>query len=99
MNPTQKQIRTTTKLKVDFDQVMYMVGAVNYTTLYFNNGRKEIFAYTLKIFEKNEAIMEQFKRIHKAYLVNGKYVADWQRRQVLLIGGGRLPIARRRQSK
>ena len=99
MNSIQKQVKTTIKLKVDFNQVVYMEGAVNYTTLYFKNGEKEIFAYTLKAFETNSNINQQFKRIHKAYLVNGLYVEDWQRRQVLLVGGGKLPIARRRQSK
>ena len=99
MNTIKKQIKSTTSLKVNFDQVVYMEGAVNYTTLYFKNGEKEIFAYTLKAFETNSNINQQFKRIHKAYLVNGFYVEDWQRRQVLLIGGGKLPIARRRQNK
>lgn len=98
-NPMQKQIKTTAHLKVDFDQVIFMQGAINYTTLFYKNGKTEVFAYTLKVFEANVKINEQFKRIHKAYLVNGHYVSDWQKRQVLLVGGGKLPIARRRQSK
>jgi DNA-binding LytR/AlgR family response regulator len=101
MNTTVKytQIKTTTKLKVDFDQVVYMAADINYTTLFFKNGKTEVYAYTLKAFENNNGINSHFKRIHKGYMVNDNYVEAWQKRQVLLLGGGKLPISRRRQVK
>ena len=61
MNSTDKLGKNALKQYIDFDQVMYLVASINYTTLYYSNGRKEIFAYTLKTFEQNDALNLQFK--------------------------------------
>ncbi len=94
-NNLKKQIKSTSKLKIDYKQVVYMAADINYTMVYFKNGVSKMFAYTLKKFEENLAIRESFKRIHRGYLVNQLFVEAWQKRQVMLVGGYKLPISRR----
>ena len=94
---TKKQIKTTTNLKVDFSQVVYLQSDINYTELFFVNGKREIFAYTLKLFEAK--LNESFIRIHRSYLVNKQFVEVINRQGLRLVSGDYLPVSRRRKDR
>ena len=86
----------------DTQQICHLEGSVNYTIVHFNNGRKEVMAYTLK---KCEAILSEsdnnhFIRIHKSFSVNKDSIKEIKPRplnKVVLTSGLELPLARRRK--
>lgn len=85
----------------DTQHICHLEGSVNYTIVHFNNGRKEMMAYTLK---KCEAFLSKsdgnhFIRIHKSFLVNKDSIKEIKPRplyKVVLNSGLELPLARRR---
>ncbi len=85
----------------DTEHICHLEGSVNYTIIHFNNGRKEIMAYTLKKCEArlSESGNNHFIRIHKSFLVNKDSIKEIQQRplnKVVLNSGLELPLARRR---
>lgn len=85
----------------DTQHICHLEGSINYTIVHFNNGRKEMMAYTLK---KCEALLSEsddnhFIRIHKSFLVNKDSIKEIKPRplnKVVLNSGLELPLARRR---
>jgi DNA-binding LytR/AlgR family response regulator len=79
------------------ESIVYLQGDINYTNLIYLNGKKKTMPRTLKRFEESSEFKSWF-RIHRAYLVNPKFVTT-----VCLIdstlelkSGLKLPISRRR---
>ena len=54
------------------EHICHLEGSINYTIVHFDNGRKEVMAYTLKKCEAllNKSDRSNFIRIHKSFLVN-----------------------------
>jgi DNA-binding LytR/AlgR family response regulator len=94
---TKRQIKKASNLKVDFEKVMYLSSDINYTALHFDNGRTEIFAYTLKLFEEHLGKNGHFIRIHRHFMVNRQFIEMKNRTGIRLMTGIHLPIARRRK--
>ncbi len=84
------------------EHICHLEGSINYTIVHFDNGRKEVMAYTLK---KCEALLSKsdrsnFIRIHKSFLVNKDSIKEIKPRpfnKVVLTSGLELPLARRRK--
>lgn len=56
------------------EEIMLLLGNVNYTEVIFVNGKKLVVATTLKKLEARFAICGSFFRTHKSFLVNLNYV-------------------------
>ncbi len=72
----------------------------NYTTVFFDNGKKMLLAKTLKDMEESLA-QYKFERIHKSYLVNLDHVQSYVNRfggEVVMSDGAELPVAQRKKS-
>ena len=57
--------------------VILFTADINYTQVYFCNGRKLIVATPLKIIEKRFAECSEFFRTHRSYLINLNYVKQF----------------------
>ena len=79
------------------ESIVYLQGDINYTNLIYLNGKKKTMSRTLKRFEELSPFKSWF-RIHRAYLVNPKFVTTVcvLDSTVVLDGGLKLPISRRR---
>ena len=60
----------------DLSQVTYFKADVNYTKLYFATGKSKTMPYTIKRFEEYLACNQDFIRIHRAFIVNRKYINE-----------------------
>jgi DNA-binding LytR/AlgR family response regulator len=56
------------------EEIMLLLGNVNYTEVFFVNGKKLIVATTLKKLEARFEICGSFFRTHKSFLVNLNYI-------------------------
>lgn len=81
---------------LDFDEILYLKGFDNITTIYLTKKRKLTVAKTLKHFED---IQENgFFRIHKSFIVNLKFVSKTFSKEAYFLElneGTQLPISRR----
>ncbi|MBI1228328.1 MAG: response regulator [Bacteroidetes bacterium] len=71
----------------------------NYTTVFFENGKKLLLAKTLKDMEETLA-RHRFERIHKSHLVNLDHVQSYVNRfggEVVMSDGAELPVAQRKK--
>lgn len=81
---------------LDFDEILYLKGFDNLTTIYLTRNRKLTLAKTLKHFEN--LLQKDFYRIHKSFIVNLKFVTKILTREAYFIElneGTQLPISRR----
>lgn len=72
----------------------------NYSTVFFENGKKLMLAKTLKELEENLA-RYRFERIHKSHLVNLDHVQSYVNRfggEVVMSDGTELPVAQRKKA-
>ena len=88
------------QLQHNFDpsQVLYLVGDINYSTVYLLNGKSILTSRTLKWYSDRWPL---FIRTHKGYLVNPKYIHSCRivssiNAHLTMQNGARLPIGRRR---
>lgn len=73
----------------------------NYTTVFFENGKKLLLAKTLKELEEHLA-RHRFERIHKSHLVNLDHVQSYVNRfggEVVMSDGSELPVAQRKKGQ
>ena len=77
--------------------VMFLVADVNYTKIYFNDGRKMTVATSLKELE-NRFNTPEFFRIHKSYLVNLHFVKEINRDTIRMSNNVNVSLARRRKT-
>lgn len=101
----EKEVITDNKLKLnyeggksilDFDEIIYLKGFDNLTTIHLTKNRKVTVAKTLKHFE-NE-LQNGFFRIHKSFLVNLKCVVKILSKEAYFLElneGTQLPVSRR----
>ena len=80
---TPKLIPIGGRLKVNPLQVIVLVADVNYSLAYMNDGQVLLVATTLKELE-NRFRSDAFVRTHKSYLINLRYVADYDHEEHLL---------------
>ncbi len=81
---------------IDFDDILYLKGFDNMTTVYLTRNRKITVAKTLKYFE--EELQNGFFRIHKSFIVNLKVVTKILTREAYFLElneGTQLPVSRR----
>lgn len=81
---------------VDHDEILYLKGFDNLTTIYLTKKRKITLAKTLKFFEGE--LQNGFFRIHKSFIVNLKHAKKILAKEsyfLELSEGTRLPISRR----
>ncbi|WP_310556052.1 LytTR family DNA-binding domain-containing protein [Flavobacterium sp.] len=96
---TENQLNITYeggKSILDFDEIVYLKGFDNITTIYLTRNRKLTVAKTLKHFEN--LLDNHFFRNHKSFIVNLKFVTKILTREAYLIElkeGTQLPISRR----
>ncbi|MVM36231.1 LytTR family transcriptional regulator [Spirosoma sp. HMF4905] len=86
--------------KFEPEKVLYLVGDVNYCTVYLLNGKSILTSRTLKWYSER---WPQFIRVHKGSLVNPQHihscvVASSIEAQLIMRNGARLSIGRRRIS-
>ncbi|AOW20645.1 LytR/AlgR family response regulator transcription factor [Urechidicola croceus] len=80
---------------IEISNILYCKADDNYTQLFLANGYKKLVSKTLKYFE---GILAEngFVRIHKSYLVNINYVANYKKGKggsIALINGKELSVA------
>jgi DNA-binding LytR/AlgR family response regulator len=92
----QKTINCIQNIK-GIESIQFLRGNTNYTSLIYQNGREKMIAHTLKRFEES-SIFEGWCRIHRAYLVNPKYIKSisYKELSLALESGIKLPISRRK---
>ncbi|MCP1380997.1 LytR/AlgR family response regulator transcription factor [Runella salmonicolor] len=78
-------------------QLAYLQADRNYTILYFEDGSREVYSKTLKLFEASLPA-EHFVRISKSYLVRRDYIDGYiTKKEIKLKNGVPLKVARRRR--
>jgi DNA-binding LytR/AlgR family response regulator len=78
-------------------EVMLLVADVNYTKIYFNDGKKMTVATSLKELQ-NRFNTPQFFRIHKSYLVNLHFVEEFNCDTIRMSNNVNVTLARRRKT-
>ena len=85
---------------IDTQEILYIKGDDNISTIYLTKKRKITLSKTLKYFE--HLLDDKFLRIHKSYLLNLKYASKIIIKEVHFIeleDGTQLPISRRNYAK
>ncbi|KAB7731250.1 LytTR family transcriptional regulator [Rudanella paleaurantiibacter] len=82
---------------VPLSAILMLEGTSNYTLLHFRDGSQLLVAITLKSLS-DRLPAGSFARPHRKYMFNWQYIKMVHRpdNEVVLVGGIRLPIARRR---
>jgi len=83
--------------KTKLSEIFFFEADRNYTTVYYGNGRHDVYSVPLKRFHEFLLHEPGFVRIHKSYLVNRQFIKTIARRHILLHNGVELPVARRRK--
>lgn len=84
------RIKTAVR-EIRVDELAYVEGAGHKMILHLHNDRVECYA---KMGDLEHLLCERFFRIHKGYLVNLSEVEAYDRTEVTLVGGARLPLSR-----
>jgi DNA-binding LytR/AlgR family response regulator len=58
------------------NEIILLLANVNYTEVFFTNGRRLIVATTLKVLESRFANCGSFFRTHKSFLINLNYIKN-----------------------
>jgi two-component system LytT family response regulator len=83
---------------VSFKDICYLQADDCYTTVFLNDGKKEVVSKPLKHYE--ELLPDKsFLRIHQSYLVNKLYIGRWHPKESLLYlkDGTQLPVSVRKK--
>ncbi|WP_373511490.1 LytR/AlgR family response regulator transcription factor [Persicitalea sp.] len=78
------------------DEIVLCKGDSNYTHVHFADGRKLTVATTLKIIQER-LNAQSFVRVNRSGLINKDHIAHYDRDEITLTNGTKLPIARRRR--
>jgi DNA-binding LytR/AlgR family response regulator len=78
-------------------EVMLLEADINYTKVYFRNGKKMTVATSLKELEHRFNTF-QFFRTHKSYLVNLDFVEEYKRDTLIMTNNVKVNLARRRRT-
>jgi DNA-binding LytR/AlgR family response regulator len=79
------------------NEIVMLQGFVNYSLVHLTNGSKVMIARTLKHFEE-KLLPEGFIRVHRSYLINPKYLGNYNNRSrsITMQNGLEIEVARRR---
>lgn len=77
---------------IPLDSIYYLESRNHKVVLYLKEGELEYYA---KIGELEEELAGQFYRIHRGYLVNLAYVEGYDKAEVTLANGDRLPLSKK----
>lgn len=88
--------------KISPKEIIFLSADANYTRVHFSNGRKTIYARTLKSIEQQLTDIGFF-RTHKSYLVNLRFFKEvhWDKTNpfMILSNDFRVSIARRKRTE
>lgn len=78
--------------------IVMLEASINYTFFHLNNGKKIMYAKTIKSFEE-QFINHGFLRVHRAFIINSAYMERYSRHKnyVLMQNNLRVSISRRRK--
>ena len=95
--PQALTLNARSKQRVNFDQILYLEGDINYTYFHFQFRKRTTIAHSLKHFEA-DLLPHGFLRIHRSYIVNSRLVkcANLLENNLTLVDGTVLRVARRR---
>lgn len=86
--------------KIQYSDILYLEGNINYTIIHLQNGKIKISPRTL-LFHINNSLDDSFIRIHRAFCVNRSYIQTYDQKEspesLLLKGGIRLAVSRRKK--
>jgi DNA-binding LytR/AlgR family response regulator len=91
------------KDKIPFDDILYLEGNINYTLIHLYNGKIRLSPRTL-LYHIQHSLNDSFVRIHRAYIVNKRYVKDTQELDIkhithlFLKNETQLPVSRRKRN-
>lgn len=77
---------------IPLDSIYYMESRNHKVVLYLKEGELEYYA---KIGDLEEELQGRFYRIHRGYLVNLAYVEGYDKTEVMLANGDRLPLSKK----
>ena len=89
--------------KIQFSDILYLEGSVNYTLIHLYNGKVKISPRTL-LYHIQHSLNDSFVRIHRAFCVNKRYVKDTQELDIkhithlFLKDETQLPVSRRKRN-
>ncbi len=91
------------KDKIPFDDILYLQGNINYTLIHLYNGKIKLSPRTL-LYHIQHSLNDSFIRIHRAYIVNKRYLKDTQELDIkhithlFLKDETQLPVSRRKRN-
>ena len=87
-----------TSSKVLINSVILIKGDINYTKFYMEGGKEKTVAHSIKFFETHLET-HGFLRVHRAFMINPKYVKTYNLEQeILTMSNGQIAnISRRRK--
>ena len=86
-----------TSAKVLINNVIMIKGDINYTKFYLQGGTEKTVAHSLKFFE-NHLETHGFLRVHRAFMINPKYVKTYDEEQnVITMSNGQIALISRRR--
>ena len=91
------------KDKIPFDDIIYLQGNINYTLIHLYNGKIKLSPRTL-LYHIQHSLNDSFIRIHRAYIVNKKYIKDNEISDIkhttslFLKDETQLPVSRRKRN-
>ncbi len=85
---------------VEPDDIIYCKSDGNYTTIFFKDGKKEVFSKKIKDIE---AVFHNtlFFRVHNSYLVNTNFITEYVKNEghyLVLENGATVPVSRAKKS-
>lgn len=87
-----------TSKKVLINQVVLLKGDINYTTIFFDDGKKKVLAHSIKYYEE---FLEThgFLRIHRTFMINPNHIKTYnqEERKLIMTNGQQAIISRRKE--
>lgn len=79
----------------DGEEVLYAIAKDQNAILQFENGEQEIFGYSLKKFHRLVYFSNQFRRVHRSYLVKLCKIVNCKWLKAILSNGEIIPLSRK----
>lgn len=84
------------RIKVNPEEVLFLLADVNYTLVMFEDGNKTLVATTLGELEKRFIATNFFYRTHRSFLVNLQYIETIEKNKVVLKNKTSVLVSRRK---
>lgn len=91
-------INIGSKFKIESNLILFLKSHINYTEFNLLESKNIMSSTTIKKFE-GLLQNQNFKRVHRSYIVNMEHVVYMSQNEIFLSNGYVLPIARRRKTK